>query len=518
VVAAGVFKKEIDLSLFAEISSELKLGVVGAFNKGPINDRTLVTNKSVLETTFGKPINDDLVGQPYFGTREYLSNGNQAYVVRVESATNPAVVAQTALRGTTNDSLATAADGATSIPATRTLTSAGSAFDTAGVLVGDIVEVHDVSTPADNGFYIVTVVAPTILTVDRDWPTGSLAALDFTVWSAKREAGTDGATGSQAGRTFTSAGSTFLTNDVAAGDILYINDPTVEDPEDNGFYVVESVTSETVLVVNRPWREGDLTGLTFTVYGPNHPAGADGDTTVDGEFSSATAQFVLHKVAAGDILIIEDVTDTDNNAEYLITGLKVGSTDTTLEVNVGSWPASLTGLSFRVVPGVITLQGESKGEWANGLQSRTRSNSTNGLLFDLDVIDANGFVIETLFSLDATNVVTEVAANSASIVASVNAGDRDGPGIEYLATYNGGDITDFAYLIEELRRRHPSLPLAAVGFSLGGNILIRYCVHNPQAPLTTVIAVSAPFDLGMAADDFFLQKQKNKEQEVLEIS
>ena len=292
---------------------------------------------------------------------------------------------------------------------------------------------------ADDGFYGLTVVAAALLTIDRDWPTGSLSSQDFTIWTAKREAGVDGATGAQAGRTFTSAGSTFLLNGVAAGDILAIEDPSGGDPEDNGFYAIESVTGETALVVNRQWREGDLTGLTFTIYGPNHPAAADGDTTVDGEFSSATAQFALHKVAKGDILIVEDVTDTANNAEYYIEGLKAGSTDTTLLVNVGTWPASLAALSYRVVPGVISLEGESKGSWINDFISRTRPNSNSGLQFDLEVVDVGGFVIETLFGLDTANVVSEVTDNSATLVASVNVGDRDGPGIQYTATYNGGE-------------------------------------------------------------------------------
>lgn len=433
--AAGVFKKEVDLSLFVEIASELRLGVVGAFNKGPINDRTLITNPSFLEETFGKPIDDDVLGQPFFGTREFLRNANQAYVVRVESATNPAVVAKTALRGTSEDSLATNTDGATSIPATRELTSAGSSFVTAGVLVGDILEIHEGG--ADDGFYVITVVAATTLTVDRDWPTGSLSSLDFTVWSSKREAGTDGATGAQAGRTFTSAGSTFLLNGVAAGDILHIDD--TGDTDDNGFYVIESVTSETTLVVNRQWRVGDLTGLTFTIYGPNHPAAADGDTTVDGEFTSATAQFQLHGVAAGDILLIEDTSDPGNNGAYVIEGLKSGSEATTLEVNIGSWPASLSALEFRVVPGFVVLEGLTKGTWLNDYTARAGVNSSNGLQFDLQVIDNNGFVVETVFTLDGSNIEDELTDNSSFLSATVSTALRDGPGLTGTTLFNGGE-------------------------------------------------------------------------------
>lgn len=433
--AAGVYKKEVDLSLFIEIASELKVGFVGAFKKGPINERTLITNNSALETTFGKPIDDDVLGQPFFGAREYLGNGNQAYVVRVESSTSPAVIAKTGLRGTSDDSLATGADGVTSIPATRTLTSAGSSFVTGGVLAGDILEVADGT--ADDGFYEIVTVAATILTVDRDWPAGSLSTLDFTVWSSKREAGTDGATSVQAARTFTSAGSTFLANGVAAGDILYVND--TGDTGDNGFYVVQSVTNETTLVLNREWREGELTGLTFTVYGPNHPAGTDGDTTTAGEFVSATAQFQLHGVKAGDLLIIEDATDTDNNGTYVIEGLKTAAEATTLEVNVGTWPGGvLTGLSYRVVPSPITFSGESEGDWANDYVITSRPNSNSGLDFDLEVVDDGGFVVETIFNLDTSNVEDELATNSDFLTADVITG-RDGPGVTGAGILNGGE-------------------------------------------------------------------------------
>lgn len=432
--AAGVYKKEIDLSLYIEIASELKIGLVGPFNKGPINERTLITNNSALETTFGRPIDDDVLGQGFFAAREYLKNGNQAYIVRADSAANPAVIGKTGLRGTTDDSLVTGADGATSIPATRTLTSAGSNFTTSGVLVGDIVEIADGT--GDDGFYGITAVAATVLTVDRDWPVGSLATLDFTVWSSKREAGADGATSVQASRTFTSAGSTFQMNGVAVGDILHINDTS--DPGDNGFYTIAAVSSETTLLLNRDWREGELSTLTFTIYGPNHPAAADGDTSTAGEFVSASAQFQLHGVKAGDLLLIEDSVDTDNNGFYVINGLKSAAEATTLEVNVGAWAAADTGLSYRVFPSPITLLGESAGTWVNDYQAVTAANSNSGTDFDLQVIDTGGFTVETLFGLDTSNVVTELASNSTLLTAVVVTG-RDGPSIVETATFNGGE-------------------------------------------------------------------------------
>jgi len=74
-------------------------------------------------------------------------------------------------------------DGATSVAATRTLTSAGSDFVAAGVKVGDVLVVNE-SGGSDNGEYrIVEVTSGTVLTIDRDWPTGGGATQDFAVYS-----------------------------------------------------------------------------------------------------------------------------------------------------------------------------------------------------------------------------------------------------------------------------------------------------------------------------------------------
>lgn len=437
--AAGVFKKEIDLSLYVEVSSDLKVAIVHTFSKGPINTRTLVTNNSQLESTFGKPIDDDVHGQGFFALREYFRSGNQAFVVRAESSANPAVTGKTGLQGGADDQLESGADGATSLPATRQFTSAGSTFQTNNVLPGDHLEIADTGGSADDGFYtIVSVDLETQVTVDRDFPTGSLSSLDFVIWTSQCEGtASDGATSAPATRQFTSATSFFSTN-VQAGDILEIND--VSSDGDNGFYVIESVDSDTQLTVNRDWFSGSLTGLDFTVYTRNHPDGTDGDTTTDGVFVSASSFFQSHSVQTGDLLVINDVTDTGDNGVFVIEGLTSGSEETSLDVNVGTWPTGgLTGLSFSVFPSPITLPGESEGAWVNGYQARTTANATDSEQFDLNVFDENGFLVETVFGLDTSNIVDEMAENSAFFPEPVVNTGRSGPGIIYTATANGGE-------------------------------------------------------------------------------
>lgn len=442
--AAGVYKKEIDLSLFIEISSDLVLGAVHTFSKGPVNERTLITNSGALETTFGRPIDDDIHGQGFFGLREFLRNANQAYVMRVESNVNPALTPKTSLVGGTDDFLVTGADGDVAAPG-NVFDSSGSLFQTAGLVSGDVLQIE--SGTLNLGFYVIdAVTSETQLTLIKTLVVE--ATLDFTVWTSKAGEAADGATGSQYSRLFTSSGSTFITDSIKSGDVLHINDTS--DPGDNGFYVVQNVTGETTLTVNRDWFEGENTVLEFTIYKDNHPDMEDGSTATDGEFLSSLAQFELHNVKAGDLLLIEDDVDLDNNGTYVITGLKTGVESTTLEVNTRAWTTSNTNLKYRVLPCPITFEGESPGTWGNGFTISSGVNAVDPLLTDISLFDTSGALLETVGGVDQTNIVEEYVANSSYLVPTVVTG-RLGPAISSTGTMNGGDngttgITDADYI------------------------------------------------------------------------
>ena len=67
-------------------------------------------------------------------------------------------------------------------------------------------------------------------------------------------------------------------------------------------------------------------------------------------------------------------------------------------------------------------------------------------------------------------------------------------------SYHSGDTGDLGYLLDVLGRRNPDSILAAVGYSLGGNVLLKYLGERGTAsPLRAAAAVSVPFDLGAAA-------------------
>lgn len=68
-------------------------------------------------------------------------------------------------------------------------------------------------------------------------------------------------------------------------------------------------------------------------------------------------------------------------------------------------------------------------------------------------------------------------------------------------SYHSGDTADLAYLVQTLRQREPDTPLMAVGYSLGGNVLLKWLAEaGVQAPLTAAVAVSVPFVLAQSAE------------------
>lgn len=66
--------------------------------------------------------------------------------------------------------------------------------------------------------------------------------------------------------------------------------------------------------------------------------------------------------------------------------------------------------------------------------------------------------------------------------------------------YHSGDTGDLAYVVRELRNRNPEVPLGAIGFSLGANVLLKWLGEtDKENPLRAAIAISVPFELHKAA-------------------
>lgn len=68
--------------------------------------------------------------------------------------------------------------------------------------------------------------------------------------------------------------------------------------------------------------------------------------------------------------------------------------------------------------------------------------------------------------------------------------------------YHSGETGDLAFIIGLLAKRFPGRPIGAVGFSLGGNVLLKYLGEMglpPPRPIRAAAAISVPFDLSAGA-------------------
>lgn len=140
------------------------------------------------------------------------------------------------------------------------------------------------------------------------------------------------------------------------------------------------------------------------------------------------------------------------------------------------------------------------------LPSRRRERYTlpDGDILDLDWLDDDStrplvIVLHGLAgSSDSVYVLGIQAALRACGIGSVAMNFRGTGGRPNLRarTYHAGDTGDVAALAASLGQRFPSRALGAVGYSLGGNVLLKWLGETGAAsPLAAACAVSAPFDL-----------------------
>ena len=67
-------------------------------------------------------------------------------------------------------------------------------------------------------------------------------------------------------------------------------------------------------------------------------------------------------------------------------------------------------------------------------------------------------------------------------------------------SYHSGETGDLRFLVETLRKRHPETTLSAVGYSLGGNALLKYLgEYKDDSQLKAATAVSVPYQLSNSA-------------------
>jgi len=100
----------------------------------------------------------------------------------------------------------------------------------------------------------------------------------------------------------------------------------------------------------------------------------------------------------------------------------------------------------------------------------------------------------------ALNVYRELAARGVAAV-GLNFRSCSGEPNRKARFYHSGDTGDIRHVLKLLAARWPERHLGAVGFSLGGNALLKYLGEEGAAALVSAAAaVSVPYDLGAGAD------------------
>jgi hypothetical protein len=170
------------------------------------------------------------------------------------------------------------------------------------------------------------------------------------------DTGADGSKTST-GVTFTSAGSTFQTDLVAAGDTLHITEGT-----EQGYYTILTVDSETQLTIQTDaeftsWTDSESSldfSILSTFYLRNKTDGALADvSTVTGTLTSASSNFVTAGVVAGDMVIIKEAASNHRGVYKVIS--RDSATVLTLNTTDKAF-TTVTSIDFDVVKPGMYLQ------------------------------------------------------------------------------------------------------------------------------------------------------------------
>lgn len=142
---------------------------------------------------------------------------------------------------------------------------------------------------------------------------------------------------------------------------------------------------------------------------------------------------------------------------------------------------------------------------------RERLHTPDGDFLDVDFpqlgVNADAPLVLLLHGLEgfarrgyALNVYRELAARG---IASAGLNFRSCSG-EPNATarfYHSGDTEDIRFVLDWLDRQRPGRLLGAIGFSLGGNALLKYLgEEGERSRVSAAVAVSVPYDLAAGAD------------------
>lgn len=74
-----------------------------------------------------------------------------------------------------------------------------------------------------------------------------------------------------------------------------------------------------------------------------------------------------------------------------------------------------------------------------------------------------------------------------------------------MRSYHSGDTGDLQFVIDELKTREPNTPIFVIGYSMGGNILLKWLGEDARNKnLKAAAAISVPFEIGRCSDQLNL--------------
>lgn len=178
---------------------------------------------------------------------------------------------------------------------------------------------------------------------------------------------------------------------------------------------------------------------------------------------------------------------------------------------------SLNGPSPEIIPSIFRPAwwlpgGHLQTLWPALLRSapalmvrRERLNLSDGDFIDVDWVGEQGPIVVVLHGLSgsidshyARGILRAVALRGWRGVLMHFRGCSGEPN-RLPRSYHAGETGDLYAFIALLREREPHVPLAVVGYSLGGNVLLKWLgEQGVDAPVQAAVAVSVPFDLSDA--------------------
>lgn len=192
--------------------------------------------------------------------------------------------------------------------------------------------------------------------------------------------------------------------------------------------------------------------------------------------------------------------------------------DAGLDLPPGAFPPPYRAPRWGLNPHVQTLAGKFLRPTPALPTTRERWPTPDGDFLDVDLLpDTGGPVVLVLHGLEGHTRrayvlnTCQVLQEAGLVPVALNFRSCSGEPNWRARAYHSGETEDLAFVLERLTARFPGRPTGVVGFSLGGNILLKYLGERgerasgglgiPPGPLPhAAVAISVPYDLAAGAD------------------